>query len=97
MPRLVCHSYTIFKESKNAVMWKAESVRAEEEEEEEEMVEIRKEEEVMMKRKEEEEEEVVVKKGSIKSKYSKMSEADLYGFSCPRQVIVTDKFIKINT
>ena len=93
MPRLVCHSYAIFKESKNAVMWKAESVRAEEEEE---MVEIRKEEEVMMKRKEEEEE-VVVKKGSIKSKYSKMSEADLYGFSCPRQVLVTDKFIKINT
>ena len=94
----VFHSYTIFRESKNAVMWKAESVRAEEEEEEEEeeMVEIRKEEEVMMKRKEEEEE-VVVKKGSIKSKYSKMSEADLYGFSCPRQVLVTDKFIKINT
>jgi hypothetical protein len=30
-------------------------------------------------------EEAVGRKDSIKSKYSKMSEADLYGFSCPRQ------------
>jgi hypothetical protein len=35
-------------------------------------------------RTEEDREEVVMRKGSIKSKYSKMSEADLYGFSCPR-------------
>jgi hypothetical protein len=35
-------------------------------------------------RTEEDREEAVIRKGSIKSKYSKMSEADLYGFSCPR-------------
>ncbi len=39
---------------------------------------------VIRKGREEDREEVVIRKGSIKSKYSKMSEADLYGFSCPR-------------
>jgi hypothetical protein len=37
-------------------------------------------------RTEEDREDAVIRKGSIKSKYSKMSEADLYGFSCPRYV-----------
>jgi hypothetical protein len=37
-------------------------------------------------RTEEDREEAVIRRGSIKSKYSKMSEADLYGFSCPRYV-----------
>ena len=42
-------------------------------------------EEVGLGRKKKDEEPEMTRKSSIKSKYSKMSDADLYGYSCPRQ------------